>query len=549
MNTPQTPDAGQREAIRHFTGPCLTLAGPGSGKTFLLTHRVLALIRERGVPPERILVITFTKDAALSMRRRFEELSGMPGRVTFATFHSAFLQFLKQSCLHFSQEDILMGKRKQNMLLSCIHRAGISEDNREFLGKLEGSISRFLNIGSFPSELPGVLSEERLRAVIKDYAKSKDRMHVLDFDDMILRTKRLFEENPKELMKWQRRFSFFLVDEAQDMNPPQYEILRLLAQPQRNLFLVGDEDQSIYGFRGSSPALLLHFPKDYPEAKICRLPNNYRSGRAIVSAASRLICQNKLRFEKEICPAAKEQGFIRYVESKNTVEEAKTVLSLVKSLKDLGIPPEEIAILYRNRQQAAFLFTLFGLKKIPVNSKDMEGGFFSHAVFQDFEAYLSLAAGKRERDLFLRILNRPNRDLGRIGLEGTRVSFAQWERALSGLPDEREVKKLERHITQWSIYLHMRRFPFCEKAWVMTTSLLLQQSGKVCKKRSFLKSRTLLTRLRTDTGGTRIFLRIMRYGRKRQNKINPRKESECTHSTGQRVWNMRRLFSLASARA
>ncbi len=457
-------DEDQQKAVRHFEGPALVLAGPGSGKTAVLTERIRWLVRDRGVPGSGILVITFTRDAAAAMKQRFMEgMEGDDAGVTFGTFHAAYLYFLRHSAYRDRVAHILPEKRRHAILHAVSKKliridgdtAGPGQDM--ILDRLSRALGLLQISGAVDAQdtrtemamralqqeaaalFPGCSGEEgvaKLRQLESAYAREKQRAGMVDFDDMVSLCFRLFQEEPQQLRIWQQRFSFFLVDEAQDMNPMQYAVLRQLAGLRRNLFVVGDEDQSIYGFRGASPKLLLDFPKDFPDAEVIVLRRNYRCQRSITALSCNLIKKNKLRFEKEIFPAANGAGQIRYMENKTQAQEAGRIAEVAAQLLALGLQTCDIAILYRNRFQADAI--LQGLQaahipaKVPAGRKQeaREPGMFGHFVCRDLEAYLRLAAGERSLALVLQVMNHPDRALGRDGLYSDPVDFGRWEASL-----------------------------------------------------------------------------------------------------------------------
>lgn len=272
-------DSSQKKAIEHDRGPMLVLAGPGSGKTLVITRRTQWLIEKAGVAPGNILVVTFTRAAAGEMRSRFDRLMG--GRhlpVNFGTFHAVFFTILKYA-YQYKVENILMENEKYDILRDIVHRIDVEmDDEKDFLMNIAGDISRvkgdMMSLEHFYSVN---CSKDVFDEIYHEYNKKLKRMRRIDYDDMLLQTWQLFKERPDILLAWQKKYRYILIDEFQDINRIQYEIIRLLAKPENNLFVVGDDDQSIYRFRGAKPEILLGFTKDYPEAKLTILNKNYRS--------------------------------------------------------------------------------------------------------------------------------------------------------------------------------------------------------------------------------------------------------------------------------
>ena len=360
-------DQAQLRAVRHRDGPMLVLAGPGSGKTTVIVNRILFLTGECRVPAEEILVITFTKAAALEMQERCrkklseqdtpEPSEGFP---VFGTFHSYFFSVLRRYC-GFSSKSLIQTKAQYEILKKILQDPQIpmiyTDDVAEVL---LAEISRAKNNGGFPSESETERDEQALSAVIyRRYNTILRHMKLLDFDDMLLLCRNLFLERPECLSEEQRRFSYFLVDEFQDINALQYEILRLLAGQRNNLFIVGDDDQSIYGFRGSRPSIMLGFAKNYPGCRTVLLSKNYRSGTPIVDASARLIAHNRTRFRKQITAGRELPASVLFQTCRDEREELEQVFALLEAYRKRGIPLSEIAVLYRTNTEAAVLRTCF----------------------------------------------------------------------------------------------------------------------------------------------------------------------------------------------
>jgi DNA helicase-2/ATP-dependent DNA helicase PcrA len=260
-------DERQEEAVKHMEGPCMVLAGPGSGKTTVITGRVKYLIQERGVPEERILVVTFTRAAAREMEERFLRLMGKTrSGVCFGTFHSVFYRILSKAS---GGKETVLGPGEQRRLLTEVCRGEkiACNDEEEFLDYVTKEIGKARCRGQIPVE-------EGVHRIYEKYEELKRREGKIDFDDMMTRTRALLMEREDVLLAWRDAFRFIMIDEFQDINPMQYEIIRLLAAPENNLFIVGDDDQSIYGFRGSDPSIMLHFPEDFPETTTVLLDTN-----------------------------------------------------------------------------------------------------------------------------------------------------------------------------------------------------------------------------------------------------------------------------------
>ena len=258
----------QIQAIAHGTGPCMVLAGPGSGKTAVIIQRTIDLIEKSHVKPENILVITFTKAAATEMKQRFLHRMGAgQSGVTFGTFHGIFFTVLKYA-YHYSAANIIGEEQRYALLRDVCHSMHLQyEDEAEFFSGVFAEISKVKNeripLESYYSSLCG---EEVFRDIFKAYQSRMQKNGLLDFDDMLVYTYELFTQRKDILAMWQQKFQYILIDEFQDINQLQYDIIRMLALPENNLFIVGDDDQSIYRFRGSKPEIMLHFGEDYKKA-------------------------------------------------------------------------------------------------------------------------------------------------------------------------------------------------------------------------------------------------------------------------------------------
>lgn len=404
-------DALQTRAVTWGDGPCLTLAGPGAGKTTVLTERILYLIREAGIPEDQILVITFTRDAAMEMKTRFLEKSGKTGQsVSFGTFHSVFF-FILRTSLGYRQKDLLTGSKKRALLKASLIESGLPflEDAEED-PKVWQELSRFACSGlSLDSYEPKFFSAD-FRRVIGLYQEKKKECHLLDFDDLMGKTRELFLTRPDILKQWRKRYQYLLVDEVQDMNPIQFEILALLSSPGNHIFAVGDDDQSIYGFRNASPKLMLRFPEIYPNCEILRMTRNYRSAKAIVRASDHLIQWNKERYPKEAEAVSEEEGSILYIESGSPEEEAEKIVQMIeKDLEGSG----RIGVLFRNRFHSNAIRQELALHRIAFSYPEEKKNPYHHTIFRDMESYLRLADGKRRREDFFRIINKPLRYLPR----------------------------------------------------------------------------------------------------------------------------------------
>lgn len=420
---------GQDEAIKHGNGPCMVLAPPGSGKTLIVTERTRYLIEESGVCPDQILVITFTRYAAREMKERFERLTaGKNYPVTFGTFHSIFYGILK--CAYGIGANNLMSEKESSVLLQeVLDQTNIEstpevEDEEELVRELLREVGMVKNglyhLKDFHSKY---LTQDEFAEVFRSYEHQKKELKKFDFDDMLVQCYALFRKKPEILQGWQKRFQYILIDEFQDINRVQYEVIRMLAAPRYNLFVVGDDDQSIYGFRGAKPELMLYMKQEFPSLRTISLTVNYRSTEFITGAAARVILHNDTRFYKRVQSFRGRGQNVHVQEVLDEQEEAQYVTEEIQKKLDQGIKPGEIAVLFRAAVQARMISEILSEHRIPFEMRDYVTNFYRHFIVKDMMAYLQLAAGKRDRSLFLTICNRPLRYLARNSMENRQVNF------------------------------------------------------------------------------------------------------------------------------
>lgn len=420
---------GQDEAIKHGNGPCMVLAPPGSGKTLIVTERTRYLIEESGVRPDQILVITFTRYAAREMKERFERLTaGKNYPVTFGTFHSIFYGILK--CAYGIGANNLMSEKESSVLLQeVLDQTNIEstpevEDEEELVRELLREVGMVKNglyhLKDFHSKY---LTQDEFAEVFRSYEHQKKELKKFDFDDMLVQCYALFRKKPEILQGWQKRFQYILIDEFQDINRVQYEVIRMLAAPRYNLFVVGDDDQSIYGFRGAKPELMLYMKQEFPSLRTILLTVNYRSTEFITGAAARVILHNDTRFYKRVQSFRGRGQNVHVQEVLDEQEEAQYVTEEIQKKLDQGIKPGEIAVLFRAAVQARMISEILSEHRIPFEMRDYVTNFYRHFIVKDMMAYLQLAAGKRDRSLFLTICNRPLRYLARNSMENRQVNF------------------------------------------------------------------------------------------------------------------------------
>lgn len=416
---------GQREAAVHHRGPCIVIAPPGSGKTSVITERIIHLIRDFHVPPHKILVVTFTKAAAGEMKERFRNrLADGHAPVWFGTFHSVFFTILKHA-YHYRGENILREHQKKQFLREILDSLSLEiEDETEFLTEIEAEISLVKGEMISAAHYYSVHCPEKIfRKFYYDYEEKLRRHRLIDFDDMLVYCYELFAKRPDILKMWQQQYEYILIDEFQDINRIQYDIIKMLAAPENNLFVVGDDDQSIYRFRGAKPEIMLNFQKTFPEAEKIFLDMNYRSTGQIIKAASLVIQRNQKRYPKKV-NAARELGdpvAIRQFES--MAEENKTLTEEVMAYHRQGIPFSQMAVIFRTNTQPRALLQKLMEFNIPFSMKDRIPNIYEHWIHQDMEAYIKMALGEKSRKNFLRIMNRPKRYISREYIDSPEIDL------------------------------------------------------------------------------------------------------------------------------
>ena len=424
----------QTEAVAHNKGPCMVLAGPGSGKTLTIAKRIEYLIMKYKVRPEEILVITFTKYAAWEMKNRTRSICGPSSyAVTFGTFHGIYYGILKWA-YRLNQSNLLSDEEKYRILREIL--PGIdwdqepeADEEKDYLQELAIEIGNVKNNCMDIEEYePVKYTTEKFRKLYRTYEETKKKYRKIDFEDMLIQCRDLFMKRPDILKKWQEKFQYILVDEFQDVNQAQYDVVRMLAAPQDNLFVVGDDDQSVYGFRGAKPGIMKEFMKDYPKARQILLDVNYRSSGYIVKGALRVIGNNKIRFEKKIEAFRKPDETVHVQEVKDPVQEAEYVLERIREYREKGVSYTEMAVLYRTNVDARAMSELMTEYQIPFVMKEHLNNIYEHFIALDMISYLRLSQGEYDRKYFLQIANRPNRYLTRESMKTGNVSYESLRR-------------------------------------------------------------------------------------------------------------------------
>ena len=409
----------QIQAISHMDGPAMVLAGPGSGKTTVITHRIKNLIEKAEVRPENILVVTFTKAAAISMQKRFSTLmNGGKGQlVTFGTFHSVFYKILRKS-RRYEATEILSERQKTDYIREIIGRYGISSNDISELsqniindiGNIKGNM---LNAQEYE---PSCCKKEDFIKVYNAYNLELKKDGKMDFDDILRECYLLLCENQTILEQWRELYKYILIDEFQDINRIQMNIIELLASPLNNIFVVGDDDQSIYGFRGARPEIMIEFKDYYPEAELIVLDVNYRSTQSIINVAGRVIENNKTRLDK-CAHANNDKDFQPDIRKfRNQVEELKFVVSKIKKYENQGISLSEMAILVRNNSQIQEISSFLKNRKIEAESGKHRSNIYNGMVAKDILSYVRGALkfdGTYFNEDLIYVLNKPQRYISR----------------------------------------------------------------------------------------------------------------------------------------
>jgi ATP-dependent DNA helicase UvrD/PcrA len=416
----------QRQAVLHVDGPLLILAGAGSGKTRVITHRIAHLISVHAVAPWQILALTFTNKAAEEMRHRIERLLGASGQdIWVSTFHAACARLLRRDIEHLGRHTrsfVILDSSDQSALIKeCLRELNISPE-RYAPQAIAGNISRLKNqlktAAQFAREgTQDFGMEEAVRRVYQLYEKKLLEQNALDFDDLLMQTGQLFEEVPEVLRYYQQKFRYILVDEYQDTNHAQYRIIRLLAGEHRNLCVVGDDDQSIYAWRGADIGNILSFERDYPECAVVKLEENYRSTRSILAAAGKVIDKNTERKGKSLWTQREAGDKLTYFEAVDETQEAGLICQTIRRLhQSAGLEYRDVAIFYRTNAQSRAIEDALRLANIPYQ---MVGGlkFYERKEVKDLLAYLRLLVNPRDSVSLRRVINVPPRGIGKVTVD------------------------------------------------------------------------------------------------------------------------------------
>ena len=424
MSIYDTLNKEQKEAVLHTEGPLLLLAGAGSGKTRVLTHRVAYLIDELGVNPWNILAITFTNKAAQEMRERVDQIAGFGAdQVWVATFHATCMRILRRHIdrLGYDTNFTIYDTDDQKTVIKQVcKRLNIDTKmykERTLLSEISSAKDELVDVREFEVKSVGDYRKSVTAKVYREYQDTLKKSNALDFDDIIVKTVELFKSCPEVLYNYQERFRYIMVDEYQDTNTAQFELIRLLADGYRNLCVVGDDDQSIYKFRGANIRNILDYEKIYPDAKVIKLEQNYRSTQNILDAANAVIRNNRGRKEKALWTEKGAGSRIHFRQFDNAYEEAEYIADDISDkVNKNGVAYADCAVLYRTNAQSRLLEERMVVEGIPYH---VVGGvnFYARQEIRDILAYLKTIDNGRDEVALRRIINVPKRSIGTASLE------------------------------------------------------------------------------------------------------------------------------------
>ena len=436
----------QKRAIESKARAVLVVAGPGSGKTTVLTERLVYLLKN-GAEARSCLLLSFTRASSKEMALRFAKRGIAGNSPHFSTIHALCLSLLRE-VRGIEREGLVNLYEKMDWLSAYFLEKGIAREEVEEL---------LLNYGNQISYFKSITEEERMHFLREEknedflplfqyYEKMRKLRGKLDFEDLLIEVLLELQKNTRIADSWKSRFSYILVDEFQDLSLIQYAILKALSEKGASLFVVGDEDQSIYGFRGASPDILFRFAGDFPDCERIFLADNFRSKEEIVLLSRRLIGKNKKRFQKPLSGRRGRGGKAKYFLLETGVEEARLLVEHVESLLREGCPPEEIAVLCRSKMQITPLLPGFMERGIPIVIVEELSNVFQHFIGKDILAYLRLAKNKESSQELVQILSKPYRGLRREKILHKDSGLSDLKRAAKTLKEREETEKLEKHL-------------------------------------------------------------------------------------------------------
>lgn len=448
----------QLEAVEHKDGPCLVLAGAGSGKTKVLTQRIINLI-DSGVSPYNILAITFTNKAAKEMRNRVEnELGSITDSIFIGTFHSFGLRILRENYIDigYTSNITILDTDDAKAIVKRILKENGYDPAKYEIRTIINKISSAKNDGISPDEYTKLFLNDLdivIGLVYKEYTKLLKDNNSVDFDDLLLKPVELLKKNKIILEKYQERFKYILVDEYQDTNSIQYELCKLLASKYKNIFVVGDANQSIYSFRNADYRNILNFEKDYKNAKVILLEENYRSTNNILKAANSVIKNNSEGKKLNLWSSKRDGELIDYIRCEDEIKEANFVINKIKDLVSNGYKYSDIAVLYRTNAQSRVVEDAFVRNNIPHN---IIGSyyFYNRKEIKDLIAYLKLIYNPCDSVSLERIINVPKRGIGAKSIENLRKKATENNISMFDAIDsgkELEFKKMILKLQEFSL--------------------------------------------------------------------------------------------------
>ena len=462
MNLIDSLNDRQKEAVVNTDGPMLILAGAGSGKTKVLTTKVAYLIEEKNIDPNNILAITFTNKAAKEMKERIFKLEGNSAfYIQISTFHSFGLKILKENCelLGYEKNFTILDSDDSLSIIKKIMKELNIDANKYNQKAIKNVISNNKNEIIDPEKYSLYVNtdfDEIALEVYRKYEKSLKINNAVDFDDLLILPLKLFNNNPGVLQKYQEKYKYVFIDEYQDTNEPQYILSKMISAKYKNITVVGDADQAIFTWRGANYKNILNFEKDYKDAKVVLLEENYRSTKTILNAANNVIKNNKVRKEKNLWTQNEEGSKITYYKAFDEKDESNYVVNEIKKLIEKGVNPKDICVLYRANAQSRTVEEAFLTSNISYNIVGSYA-FYNRKEIKDLIAYLKLIYNNKDDVSLLRVINYPKRGIGNKAIENLAIKSNVLDKSLYEVIDSgkeldfknmiEEIKKEESHLT------------------------------------------------------------------------------------------------------
>ena len=462
MNLVDSLNDRQKEAVVNTDGPMLILAGAGSGKTKVLTTKVAYLIEEKNIDPNNILAITFTNKAAKEMKERIFKLEGNSAfYIQISTFHSFGLKILKENCelLGYEKNFTILDSDDSLSIIKKIMKELNIDANKYNPKAIKNVISNNKNEIIDPEKYSLYVNtdfDEIALEVYRKYEKSLKINNAVDFDDLLILPLKLFNNNSGVLQKYQEKYKYVFIDEYQDTNEPQYILSKMISAKYKNITVVGDADQAIFTWRGANYKNILNFEKDYKDAKVVLLEENYRSTKTILNAANNVIKNNKVRKEKNLWTQNEEGSKITYYKAFDEKDESNYVVNEIKKLIEKGVNPKDICVLYRANAQSRTVEEAFLTSNISYNIVGSYA-FYNRKEIKDLIAYLKLIYNNKDDVSLLRVINYPKRGIGNKAIENLAIKSNVLDKSLYEVIDSgkeldfknmiEEIKKEESHLT------------------------------------------------------------------------------------------------------